>query len=92
MTGVVYDVTGCWGEGAFRADTCASAWDTVLYLRDGECDVAVERVRNNDSFCGGGALTEQSSISAVVDAGSCFLTLDGRDADSCGNYVLDVQL
>jgi hypothetical protein len=70
------------------ADTGGSRFDTVLYLRSGDCATGTELDCNDD--IGGGVTT--SRIVVTLDPGTYYLFVDGYDSRADGPYTLNVAL
>jgi hypothetical protein len=68
-----------------QIDTTGSSYDTVLYVRQGDC-YGPEVGCDDD---GGG--WPASSLTLSLDAGTYYIFVDGWSSSSCGDYVLNVR-
>jgi hypothetical protein len=68
-----------------QVDTIGSSFDTVLYVRSGDCLSGAELGCDDDS---GGSLT--SLLNLTLAAGTYYVFVDGYGSGSCGDYVLNI--
>ncbi|MBI5502110.1 MAG: hypothetical protein HY907_17840, partial [Deltaproteobacteria bacterium] len=69
------------------ADTIGSDFNTLLYLRTGECTPGTELACDDDGAGSGGA----SLVALTLDPGTYWLILDGNSGAD-GNFVLHIAL
>ena len=73
--------------GSWTFDTFGSAFDTILHVHDGALCDGTSLGCNDDSGTG-----TQSSVTATLTAGQTItLVVDGFDASSAGDYVLNIS-
>jgi hypothetical protein len=89
------------GEAAFQVsltepsvlvattDLPGTTMDTVLYLRT-DCQMPATEITCNDDFGPPGVVA--SRITAILDPGTYYLVVDGRNAGGAGNFQLQVDL
>jgi len=74
--------------GELHADLEGTGFDSVLYLRSGDCATGTQLACNDDVSRG----VLWSSVTATVAAGTYYLFVDGFDAGANGPYVLNVRM
>lgn len=68
--------------GIWTFSLCGSTFDTYLYVGTTRCG---QEIGYNDDYCG-----LQSELSAAVNAGYYYVTVEAYGTTQCGDYVLNV--
>src|SRR5262249_31466062 len=75
-------------SGPAIIDTCGSAFDTVLYVREGTCDTGTQVACDDDSAP---CPSFKSLLTPTLQAGhTYYVFLDGYAQASAGSFVLNV--
>jgi hypothetical protein len=74
--------------GTYTFETCGSSFDTYLYLSSDFCSNVIDF--NDDSPCGGG-FSLQSSITATLQPGTYYVTVEAFSSFTTGDFDLSVS-
>ena len=75
--------------GSYRIDTGGSAFDTVLYVRDGDC-FGVDLACNDDVDASG---TRTSAVTVALEAGQRIaIFVDGFEPNANGDFTLHINV